>query len=313
MAKEFKTVDELVSLLESRGVKTDENTKKAIERESYYAIVNGYKTPFQDRQAMQSSSGDVFVSGTDFNSIYELFLFDRELRSLTFKYLVRAEAAMRTAVAYVFSENHTEDNAYVVRSNFCDWRDYLVPHTFRGNKRSVHSTNLVSLMNTLTRKLVVDNRTRAFVRHYINTYGKVPLWVLVNDLTFGNIIHFYQLMKPDERIEVCNIIARLSRRNSKERGTLSPRKLLRTGKVLVGFRNICAHDERLYCAKVENASIGEMTSLMINILPESEVNEYVNEALRLWHSYSQRIKGVSLTDIFTEMGFTVNVSGVDSR
>lgn len=309
MAKEFKTVNELVALLESRGVKTDENTKKAIERESYYAIVNGYKTPFQDRKAMQSSSGDVFVSGTDFNSIYELFLFDRELRSLTFKYLARAEAAMRTAVAYVFSEKHTEDGAYVIRSNFCSWHDYLVQQTFKGDKRSLHSTNLASLMKTLNDKLVVSKRSREFVRHYMNTYGKVPLWVLVNDLTFGNIVHFYQLMKPDERIEVCNVIARQSGRDSKKRGTLSPRKLLRTGKVLVGFRNICAHDERLYCAKVENASIGEMTSLMINILPENEVDEYVKEALRLWYSHSQRIKGVSLKDIFTEMGFTVSVSG----
>lgn len=119
MAKEFKTIEELVALLKSRGVATDEGTKRAIERESYYAIVNGYKTPFQDRQAMQSSSGDVFLSGTDFNSIYELFLFDRELRSITFKYLTRAEAVMRTTVAYVFSKNHTEDNAYITRSNFC--------------------------------------------------------------------------------------------------------------------------------------------------------------------------------------------------
>lgn len=252
------------------------------------------------------------MSGTDFNSIYELFLFDRELRSLTFKYLARAEAAMRTAVAYVFSENHTEDNAYVIRSNFYDWRDYLVPQTFRGNKRSMHSANLASLMSILTRKLVINGRTRAFVRHYMSTYGKVPLWVLAKDLTFGNIVHFYQLMKPNERIEVCNIIARVSNRNSKERGTLSPRKLLRTGKVLVGFRNICAHDERLYCAKAENASIGEMTSLMINILPENEVNEYINEALHLWSSHSRRIKGVSLKDIFTEMGFTVRVSTDDS-
>ena len=43
MAKEFKTIDELIDLLESRNVITDENTKTQLMRESYYAVVNGYK------------------------------------------------------------------------------------------------------------------------------------------------------------------------------------------------------------------------------------------------------------------------------
>lgn len=46
MSKEFKTIDELVAILESRGVLTDERTPRILQRESYYAIVNGYKEPF---------------------------------------------------------------------------------------------------------------------------------------------------------------------------------------------------------------------------------------------------------------------------
>ncbi len=49
-----------------------------------------------------------------------------------------------------------------------------------------------------------------------------------------------------------------------------------------------------------------MTSLMINILPKDEVNELNSEVLHLWHAHSQRIKGVSIKEIFTEMGFTVS-------
>ena len=126
MAKEFKTVQELVQLLDSRGVITDTETARAIERESYYAIVNGYKAPFLDREAMQSSSGDVFKSGTEFSWIYSLFLFDRDLRFVTFKYLTRAEAVMRTAVAYAFSHGHPQDGAYLERANFCTVGERLV-------------------------------------------------------------------------------------------------------------------------------------------------------------------------------------------
>lgn len=52
MAKEFKTYKELTTLLASRGVEVDETTPSVLKRESYYAIINGYKDPFLDRKAM---------------------------------------------------------------------------------------------------------------------------------------------------------------------------------------------------------------------------------------------------------------------
>lgn len=45
MAKEFKTFAQLIELLESRGVATDASTTDCLRRESYYAVVNGYKVP----------------------------------------------------------------------------------------------------------------------------------------------------------------------------------------------------------------------------------------------------------------------------
>ena len=90
MAITFRTIEELIEILESRGVKTDEDTARAIERESYYAIVNGYKKPFLDTEKMTESSDDVYKEDTEFRWIYDLFMFDRDLRSITFKYLTRA-------------------------------------------------------------------------------------------------------------------------------------------------------------------------------------------------------------------------------
>ena len=100
MAKEFKTLEELIELMESRGIVTDENTRSQLSRESYYAVINGYKQPFLDREAMSRSADDVYVSGTRFEWIYALFSFDRDLRAVTFKYLAQAEAIMKNAVVY---------------------------------------------------------------------------------------------------------------------------------------------------------------------------------------------------------------------
>ena len=63
MAKEFKTIEELVALLDSRNVVTDQTTAGVLARESYYAIVNGYKNPFLDRDAMRSAANDVYRPG----------------------------------------------------------------------------------------------------------------------------------------------------------------------------------------------------------------------------------------------------------
>ena len=41
MDKPFKTVEEQVALLESRGMATDSNTPDILLREGYYSVVNG--------------------------------------------------------------------------------------------------------------------------------------------------------------------------------------------------------------------------------------------------------------------------------
>ena len=38
------------------------------------------------------------------------------------------------------------------------------------------------------------------ITHYMTEHGYIPLWVLVNVLTFGKIENFYKNMKPADRI-----------------------------------------------------------------------------------------------------------------
>ena len=65
MDKPFKSIDEQIAILDSRGVETDSDTAAALMREGYYSIVNGYKDPFIDRDAYASEimGKAVLVSG----------------------------------------------------------------------------------------------------------------------------------------------------------------------------------------------------------------------------------------------------------
>lgn len=304
MSKEFKTYDEQIELLQSRNVVTDENTKTQLMQESYYAIVNGYKDPFLDNNAMQSTHDDVYLEGTKFEWIYSLFSFDRDLRSITFKYLTRAEAIMKNAVTYAFCSVYSDPNAYLDRSSYVEPKDMLVPKGFKGNKMMLHQNNLTTLMRILNSK--VGKKGKSFTRHYMETYGFVPLWVLQNDLTFGNISNFYQLQKRSIQNHACTLILEA---NGEQGRKLSADTLLRAFSVLVDFRNICAHDERLYCAKVgksQDIDFSCMAYYLMNVLSMEEFNQFLDEIFALFSQHKENLHVVTMESLLKGMGFNIS-------
>ena len=53
-----------------------------LQKTSYYGLINGYKDCFKD------NSTHLFSEGTTFNDIYNLYLFDMDLRSVFLKYIL---------------------------------------------------------------------------------------------------------------------------------------------------------------------------------------------------------------------------------
>ena len=299
--KEFKTIDEQIRILESRGMRVGEEASTVLLRENYYSVINGYKDPFLDKEAMRSNADDVYIEGSKFEWIFSLFQFDRELRQITFSYLIQAEAALKTATVYAFCENHRDCSDYLDRASFSSARDMLTPKTFKGNKVSLHSSNMNKLMGILNRKLVVDSATRPFIAHYIASYGEVPLWVLSNDLTFGNMSHFFQLMKRSDQNSVCKNLFKTTLRVKGDK-RITPHEVLRTYDVLTHFRNLCAHDERLYCAKVGNDDYATMLKLMEVALPRDVVLNMKKDIERLLRKYDDELNTITARDLRSRLG-----------
>ncbi len=299
--KEFKTIAEQIGILEFRGMVVDEAAAVVLLRENYYSVVNGYKDPFLDKQVMQSNADDVYLEGTRFEWLYSLFEFDRELRQITFSYLIRAEAALKTATVYAFCESHPACSDYLDRSSFCTAKDMLTPKAFKGNKVALHSKNLNALMGILNRKLVVNASSRPFTAHYMAAYGEVPLWVLCNDLTFGNMSHFYQLMKRGDQNSACRYLfeTTLRTRGGKK---ISPHEVLRAYDVLTHFRNLCAHDERLYCAKIENDDYATMLRLLEVALPADTVRAMREDVEHLLCKYSDELHVITARGLRGRLG-----------
>ena len=309
MEKPFLTIGQQVELLRSRGVEVDESTPSTLMREGYYSIVNGYKTPFIDAVASRAAGDDRFAEGTTFGDLHGLFLFDRSLRELTFHYLIRAEATVRTAVAYTFAEAHGNPDDYLLQDSYCTRDEYAA----YGKDARGYADELSKLTSILA------NRRRhsrsEFIAHYRDAYGTVPIWVLCNDLTFGNIEHFFNLMKPGERERVCRMIAEgTGRLGDKSLGYFSVDSARVGLEVLVKFRNICAHDERLYCAHVgdrKNVNYTKMVWMLERYLTESEFYDFLFALLKRIEGYDG--SGGAASHLLSSMGFPELVKKITER
>ena len=233
--KTFCTIDEQIELLKRRGVSVDESDRIVLMREGYYSVVNGYKTPFIDRQATSEAQDDRYCPGTTFKQIYALFCVDRQLKNVVFPFLVKAETTFRTALAYSYSNRYRGHDSYLDAANYCLRNQY--------HSRSDYDNDKSRLLRVL--RAAHDNRVgHPPIAHYLRVYGHVPLWVLVNVLTFGNISHMYALSQMSVRNDVCRMIE--TALGSDRIGADRLRKAVST---LVDYRNVCAHDDRLYCAR----------------------------------------------------------------
>lgn len=280
--KPFLSIEMLVARLKERGLSTNDKTEIILLQEGYYSIINGYKEPFLDAEQSKKAGDDRYRKGTSFDDLHALYSFDRALRELTFHHLIRIESMVKTICAHVFSFHHPNYDDYLKNENFCSEHEY---EEFGLNR---HSENLEKLTCLLYKK--AKNSRREPIEHYRLTYGGVPLWVLDIDLTFGNIQHFYNLMKPNERLSVCKFIARATGRTAdKKLGYFDPKEARTSLDTLVQMRNMCAHDERLYCARIggrRNDSYSSATKRMERFMTREDYSDFLSGIQALKHEYA---------------------------
>lgn len=90
--KEYKTFNQQLTILRNRGliVPTDGKPKRFLEQENYYNVINGYKDLFLLKDTHgKPVEPETYLSNAHFNELKTLFLFDRELRFLFLKILLK--------------------------------------------------------------------------------------------------------------------------------------------------------------------------------------------------------------------------------
>ncbi|MFT9058649.1 MAG: Abi family protein [Bifidobacterium aquikefiri] len=90
-----------------------------------------------------------------------------------------------------------------------------------------------------------------YIRHYLSQHGHVPLWVLMNSLSMGTVFKFLCYQSDSTRNSIAREFSRQYQFDHDQPNRFYFDDLKKRYNHIKDFRNICAHDERLYCARVD--------------------------------------------------------------
>lgn len=298
MSKPFLTYDQQLEKLEKDkklNISDPVFAKQALTEIGYFSLIGGYKTPFINPMTR-------VYQGTSFEDIYALFKFDQHLRELTFKYLCEIEQKARQLISYSFCNHYGEKQSF-----------YLSPQSYNSSRRYARDVSrLISILGYHAN----SSTEHAYLVHQRNVYHNVPLWVIMNALTFGQTSKFYTLLPFRMQSDVSKAYIHVNERN-----------LERYLKNLTLFRNVCAHNERLYCFRLQidfpdtplHQKLGisktgnqyiqgkrDYFGLVIAfryLLSNESFKSYKKELLHLINMYCKHSKRISKKELLSIMGF----------
>lgn len=240
--KSFATHGEKLAILKSRGliVEDEAAARRVLSRDNYYALIDGYKEPFLERDETKNPYGEeMYEAGTAFNHILALYQFDRKLRLLLLGELLKFERSIKSKLAYRFSERFPEVDSFLDDQNYS-------PDDIHFHERD----RITATLNNLIESHRKRHRVRyPELRAFYEKHKNLPLWVLVNFLSLGQITNFYTVIDQDLRARIAQDFTD----DAGEHGVqLSAAELDEILSIAFPFRNKAAHEEVLYSFRLRS-------------------------------------------------------------
>ncbi|MBP5385668.1 MAG: Abi family protein [Lachnospiraceae bacterium] len=170
--KPFKSYEEQLALLESRGLKIEDREKalSVLKSINYYRF-SGYSLTLR--------RNDTFYHDITFDDIYELYMFDEQYRSVMMKYCGIVEVTFRSYISYYHAGKYSP-TGYLSDANF--------------DNASRHKDFIENLKDEVKRS---DDY---FIDHHKNDLNSVfPFWVVIEVTSFGVLSKLYKNLKLEDR------------------------------------------------------------------------------------------------------------------
>lgn len=220
--KNFLSVTQLIQKLKDAGMVIDANdtAEMALTTIGYYRL-KGYSFHLIDPATKK------YIKGTTLSDVIKLYHFDTELSHLLFRYLSQIEVALRSRLV----------NAFQIT------QDALVL-----NDPSVFKDKKTFWKNQSTIAAEISRSNDVFIEHNFNNHdGAVPIWAVVEVMSFGTISKIIKNMKTGGDSAFSELIKNYKFQNSKGQA-IHPSKDMFTSwiQAVSIMRNICAHNGRIY-------------------------------------------------------------------
>ena len=301
MNKDFKTIDEQITILEFKGLKVEnkEYARQILLRENYF-FLNGYRHLF-----VKSNNDRRFLEGTTFEELYSLFLFDREFRNIIFKNLLIIENNIKSVTSYQLSKKYGYKES-----------DYLKPKNFTGNPEKQRQVN--DLIKKMKRQVRVNAPQHAATMHYVSNYGYIPLWVLMKVLSFGIVSELFAILKREDQKSIAELY------------DIEVDSMINYLPILANYRNLCAHEDIVYEHKTQrelentiyhkmlgiNKMDGEyvygkndlfaLVIIIKQLLKPNEFKNLVAEIDRALQHLEYNLNTITIVKVLDRMGFPEN-------
>ena len=206
--------EQLDKLIEHGIVISDREMAKDILKKVNYYRLTGYALQFR-----KNPSSSDYNAGTTFETVYNLYKVDEILRDTFRRYIEKAEVYYRTQIAYGFSLSKctvAPYNQHYDENNFYNKKGYNEVMENFGREKNYYKDSLI-------------------VKHHQEKYSsKMPLWVIVELMSFSNMSKLYSSMYYSEKDTIAKMIGT-------GRDTLENHL-----HCLSVLRNKCAHAARMY-------------------------------------------------------------------
>jgi len=206
------SIEAQVDLLLSRGLIADRAELARVLSEISYYRLSGYLFPYR------GDDGKAFSEGTQFTTVFDHYLFDRQLRVLVMDAIERVEVSIKARLVNALTQKYGVF-AHTARANFPD----MPADVHRRLMDRIHQNS--------------DRSKEAFIRHYISKYTsetEIPLWMALEVMDFGAMLTIYRHSEQYDKRDIAQAYGL-------------------TGRVLESWlvslnivRNICAHHGRLW-------------------------------------------------------------------
>jgi len=278
-SKIFRTLDEQIEILRSKGliVNATEEAKGILYRENYF-FISGYRHLF-----MRSYKDRRFFPGTTFEELYATFLFDRKVRNIMFKHILVIENNIKSKMSYMLSKKYG-----FKEKNYLDLKNF--------NRDTYKTRQVQDVLNKMKRQIKVNGRQHAATVHYLSNYGYIPMWILVKVLSLGIVSELYNILKPEDQLE-------LAENYNLDNETLSIYLSL-----LSNYRNLCAHEDILYDHRTQRKIPDTRFHHLLKIdMTDDEYNFGKNDLYALIIIMKQMLTSDEFKELIYELDYEINI------